>query len=134
MQYINPWEEEEEEKPKKKKKKKGLKKADKIRNLTLSLGEALNLIMKEEVNSEYLISSAHVHFKPFFFQFYILFALNFYIENNCLVNCQAKNILSNFGSRKTEIREMIGSSVKDFGSFYQKPLEPIFSKDSNQVW
>merc|ERR1711997_1246187 len=41
-------EEEEEEKPKKKKKKKGLKKADKIRNLTLSLGEALNLIMKEE--------------------------------------------------------------------------------------
>merc|ERR1712037_63500 len=42
-------EEEEEEKPKKKKKKKGLKKADKIRNLTLSLGEALNLIMKEEI-------------------------------------------------------------------------------------
>ena len=74
MQYINPWEEEEEEKPKKKKKKKGLKKADKIRNLTLSLGEALNLIMKEEVKSEYLISSAHVQFKPFFsnFTYYLL--------------------------------------------------------------
>ena len=43
-------EEEEEEKPKKKKKKKGPKKADKVRNLTLSLGEALSLIMKEEVN------------------------------------------------------------------------------------
>jgi len=41
-------EEEEEEKPKKKKKKKGPKKADKVRNLTLSLGEALSLIMKEE--------------------------------------------------------------------------------------
>merc|ERR1711971_155186 len=40
-------EEEEEEKPKKKKKKKVLKK-DKVRNLTLSLGEALSLIMKEE--------------------------------------------------------------------------------------
>ena len=35
---------------KKKKKKKGPKKADKVRNLTLSLGEALSLIMKEEVN------------------------------------------------------------------------------------
>merc|ERR1711971_1020304 len=39
-------EEEEEEKPKKKKKKKVLKK-DKVRNLTLSLGEALSLIIKK---------------------------------------------------------------------------------------
>ena len=45
------------------------------------------------------------------------------------------NILSKFGSRKTEYREMIGSSVKDFGSFYQKTLEPIFTKDSRQqLW
>ena len=35
-------------------------------------------------------------------------------------NHQAMNILSNFDSRKTEYREMIGSSVQDFGSFYQK--------------
>merc|ERR1711894_538896 len=45
---VDDSEEEEEEKPKKKKKKKGPKKADKVRNLTLSLGEALSLIMKEE--------------------------------------------------------------------------------------
>ena len=51
----------------------------------------------------------------------------------CVVNHQAVNILSNSGSRKTENREMIGTSVKDFGSFYQKPLEPIFSKDSRLV-
>ena len=44
-------EEEEEEKPKKKKKKgPKVKKADKIKNLTLSLGEAMRLIMQEEVN------------------------------------------------------------------------------------
>ena len=43
-------EEEEEEKPKKKKKKQKVKKADKIKNLTLSLGEAMRLIMQEEVN------------------------------------------------------------------------------------
>ena len=58
-------EEEEEEKPKKKKKKKGPKKADKVRNLTLSLGEALSLIMKEEVDFKIYIffkwdASGHV--------------------------------------------------------------------------
>ena len=42
-------EEEEEEKPKKKKKKPKIKKAQKIKNLTLSLGEALKLITEEEV-------------------------------------------------------------------------------------
>ena len=41
-------EEEEEEKPKKKKKKK-VKKADKIRLLTMSFGEAMRLINDEEV-------------------------------------------------------------------------------------
>ena len=48
----DPEEEEEvEEKPKKKKKKKKVKGADKVRNLTLSLGEAMKLIMQEEVKS-----------------------------------------------------------------------------------
>ena len=46
-------EEEEDAKPKKKKKPK-VKKADKVRNLTLSLGEAMKLIMKEEVKFMYL--------------------------------------------------------------------------------
>merc|ERR1712156_963958 len=41
-------EEEEDEKPKKKKKKPKIKKAQKIKNLTLSLGEALKLITEEE--------------------------------------------------------------------------------------
>ena len=48
---VEDAEEEEvvEEKPKKKKKK--VKRADKVRNLTLSLGEAMRLIMEEEVKS-----------------------------------------------------------------------------------
>ena len=50
----------------------------------------------------------------------------------CVVNHQAVNILSNSGSRKTENREMIGTSVEYFGSFYQAPLEQIFSKDSER--
>ena len=57
------------------------------------------------------------------------FLKKFDIKQICVVNHQEINILSNFGSRKTKNREMIGSSVKDFGSFYQKTLEPIFSKD-----
>ena len=57
------------------------------------------------------------------------FLKKFDIKQICVVNHQDINILSNFGSRKTKNREMIGSSVKDFGSFYQKTLEPIFSKD-----
>ena len=56
------------------------------------------------------------------------FLKKFDIKQMCVVNHQAVNILSNSGSRKTENREMIGTSVKDFGSFFQKPLEPIFSK------
>ena len=60
------------------------------------------------------------------------FLKKFDIKQICVVNHQAMNILSNSGSRKTENREMIGTSVKDFGSFYQKPVEPIFSKDSRQ--
>ena len=56
------------------------------------------------------------------------FLKKFNIKKNCVGNHQAMNILSNFDSRKTEYREMIGSSVQDFGSFYQKPLEPIFTK------
>ena len=57
------------------------------------------------------------------------FLKKFDIKQICVVNHQDINILSNFGSRKTKNREMIGSSVKDFGSFYQETLEPIFSKD-----
>ena len=57
------------------------------------------------------------------------FLKKFDIKQICAVNHQDINILSNFGLRKTKKREMIGSSVKDFGSFYQKTLEPIFSKD-----
>ena len=57
------------------------------------------------------------------------FLKKFDIKQICVVNHQDINILSNFGSRKTKNREMIGSSVKDFGSFYQKTLEAIFSKD-----
>ena len=57
------------------------------------------------------------------------FLKKFDIKQIFVVNHQEINILSNFGSRKTKNREMIGSSVKDFGSFYQKTLEPIFSKD-----
>ena len=57
------------------------------------------------------------------------FLKKFDIKQICVVNHQDINILSNFGSRKTKNREMNGSSVKDFGSFYQKTLEPIFSKD-----
>ena len=57
------------------------------------------------------------------------FLKKFDIKQICVVNHQDINILSNFGSRKTKNREMIGSSVKDFGSFYQKTLEPIFNKD-----
>ena len=37
------------------------------------------------------------------------------------------------GSRKNINREMIGSSVKDFGSFCQKPLEAILYKASRQL-
>ena len=63
------------------------------------------------------------------------FLKKFNIKKNCVGNHQAMNILSNFDSRKTEYREMIGSSVQDFGSFYQKPLEPIFTKDVRQpLW
>ena len=63
------------------------------------------------------------------------FLKKFNIKKNCVGNHQAMNILSNFDSRKTEYREMIGSSVQDFGSFYQKPLEPIFTKDARQpLW
>ena len=51
------------------------------------------------------------------------FLKKFDIKQICVVNHQDINILSNFGSRKTKNREMIGSSVKDFGSFYQKTLE-----------
>ena len=57
------------------------------------------------------------------------FLKKFDIKQICVVNHQEINILSNFGSSKTKNREMIGRSVKDFGSFYQKTLEPIFSKD-----
>ena len=57
------------------------------------------------------------------------FLKKFDIKQICVVNHQDINILSNFGSRKTKNREMIGSSVKDFGPFYQKTLDPIFSKD-----
>ena len=57
------------------------------------------------------------------------FLKKFDIKQTCVVNHQEISILSNFGSRKTKNREMIGSSVKDFGSLYQKTLEPIFSKD-----
>ena len=63
------------------------------------------------------------------------FCRNLTYKKNCVGNHQAMNILSNFDSRKTEYREMIGSSVQDFGSFYQKPLEPIFTKDARQpLW
>jgi len=48
-------------------------------------------------------------------------------------NHQAQNIHLSFGSRKNKNREMIGSSVKDFGSFCQKPLEAILYKDSRQL-
>ena len=34
---------------------------------------------------------------------------------------------------KKENKEMIGSSVKDFGSFCQKPLEAILYNDSSQL-
>ncbi len=57
------------------------------------------------------------------------FLKKFNIKQTCVVNHQEINILSNFGSRKTKNREMIGSSVQDFGSFCQKILEPIFTKD-----
>merc|ERR1712038_345486 len=49
-------EEEEEEKPKKKK----IKKADKVRNLTLSLGEAMKLIMKEELKKKKQAKDEHI--------------------------------------------------------------------------
>ena len=63
------------------------------------------------------------------------FLKKFDIKQICVVNHQALNILSNSGSRKTDNSEMIGTSLKDFGSFYQKPLEPIFNKDSRQpLW
>ena len=61
------------------------------------------------------------------------FLKKFDIKQICVVNHQDINILSNFGLRKTKNREMIGSSVKDFGSFYQKTLEPIFSKDRKKT-
>jgi hypothetical protein len=65
----------------------------------------------------------------------LAFLKKFDTKKDCVVNHQAMNILSDFGSRKTEYREMIGSSVKDFGSFYQKSLEPIFTKESRQpLW
>ena len=51
------------------------------------------------------------------------FLKKFDIKQICVVNHQDINILSNFGLRKTKNREMIGRS------FYQKTLEPIFSKD-----
>jgi hypothetical protein len=54
------------------------------------------------------------------------FLKKFEIKQICVVNQQEIIILSNFGSRKTKNREMIVSSVKDFGSFYQKALESIF--------
>ena len=57
------------------------------------------------------------------------FLKKFDIKQVCVVNHQEINILSNFGSSKTKNREMIGRSVKDFGSFYQKTLKPIFSKN-----
>ena len=45
----------------------------------------------------------------------------FDIKQICVVNHQEMNIRSNSGSRKTKKnREMIGSSVKDFGSFIRK--------------
>merc|ERR1712083_1226958 len=52
-------EEEEDAKPKKKKKPK-VKKADKVRNLTLSLGEAMKLIMKEEVKKKKQAKDEHI--------------------------------------------------------------------------
>merc|ERR1712012_327006 len=52
-------EEEEEEKPKKKKKKK-VKKADKVKNLTLSLGEAMKLIMQEELKKKKKAKDEHI--------------------------------------------------------------------------
>ena len=60
------------------------------------------------------------------------FLNKFDIKQICVVNHQDINILSNFGSRKSKNREIIGSSVKDFGSFCQKPLEAILYKDSRQ--
>ena len=57
----------------------------------------------------------------------------FDIKQNCVVNRQEINIFSNFDSSKTKNREMIGSSGKDFGSFYQKPLEAILYKASRQL-
>merc|ERR1712073_142510 len=53
-------EEEEEEKPKKKKKKQKVKKADKIKNLTLSLGEAMRLIMQEEMKKKKQAKDEHI--------------------------------------------------------------------------
>merc|ERR1712088_293353 len=53
--------EEENEKPKKKKKKgPKVKKADKIKNLTLSLGEAMRLIMKEEMKRKKQAKDEHI--------------------------------------------------------------------------
>merc|ERR1712193_199583 len=52
--------EEEEEKPKKKKKKQKVKKADKIKNLTLSLGEAMRLIMQEEMKKKKQAKDEHI--------------------------------------------------------------------------
>ena len=43
-------------------------------------------------------------------------------------NHQAKNFHLNSGSRKKENRVLIGSSVKDFGSFCQKHLEKSYVK------
>ena len=57
------------------------------------------------------------------------FLKKFDMKQICVVNHQEINILSNFSSRKTKNREMISSSVNDFGSFYEKTLEPIFNKD-----
>ena len=57
------------------------------------------------------------------------FVKKFDKKTNLCGKSQQIDIHSNFGSRKTKNREMIGSSVKDFGFFYQKTLEPIFSKD-----
>ena len=60
------------------------------------------------------------------------FLKKFDIKQTCAVNHQEINILSNFGSRKSKNRKMIGSSVKDFGSFCQKPLEAILYNDAKQ--
>ena len=47
----------------------------------------------------------------------VAFLKKFDIKQIFVVNHQPMDILSNFGSRKTENREIIGTLVKDFGTF-----------------